>query len=178
MTPCRQKILVKGRKLAFWELDGSGRWECLLECVCGHGRAGFSRCKREGDGCTPVGTFPLEMCFGTGEDPGALLPYRRIGPDSWWSGEREDYNRWAEAAPGSRDMSSSEHLADYPVQYRYAMSIGYNTADPEWGAGSAIFLHCIGANGLATAGCISVPEPAALYLATHCGPGALIQIFD
>lgn len=176
MKNCLQKIIVKGRNLSFWELQPSGSWSCLLECYCGHGKAGFASDKREGDGCTPLGIFALEMAFGSAKAPLSALPYRQMRPDSYWSGEREDYNRWVEAAPGSRDMSRSEHLADYAQQYAAALVIGYNTASPEWGRGSAIFLHCKGPAGWPTAGCISVPAPVARFLMSRCGPGSIIQI--
>lgn len=176
MNKCYSKIIVKGCNLAFWELGKDKLWTCSLECYCGHGRNGFSARKREGDGCTPIGLFLLEMAFGSDAGMETALPYRQIGRDSYWSGEKDDYNSWVEVAPGSRDMSLSEHLADYPVQYRFAMSIGYNTALPEWGKGSAIFLHCKGPSGWPTAGCISVPTPVAKFLVERCSPGSIIQI--
>ena len=173
---CRQKISVKGNKLSFWELESSGRWKCMLECYCGHGRNGFSMSKKEGDGCTPVGIFPLTMAFGFSQLPPGSLPYRSIGPDSYWSGEEEDYNSWVEVPAGTRSMARSEHLADYPVQYKYAGVIGYNTVNPVWGAGSAIFFHCKGPSGWPTAGCISAPEHAVRFILSHCTSGALVQI--
>ncbi len=173
---CSQKISVKGNRLSFWERGGHGRWECVLECYCGHGRNGFSLSKEEGDGCTPLGVFPLIMTFGFSEKALGGLPYRKIGPESYWSGEEVDYNRWVEVPAGTRSMSRSEHLEDYPVQYKYSAVIGYNTSDPEWGAGSAIFFHCKGPAGWPTAGCISAPEDAVRLILSRCTPGALIQI--
>ena len=95
-------------------------------------------------------------------------------------------------------MPSSEHLADYPVHYKYAAAIGYNTAAPVFGAGSAIFLHCFGprkgisrllhlpawlrglfrCSDIATAGCISVPEAVMVRLLRSLRPGAKIKIMN
>ena len=68
----------------------------VFECRCGYGRNGFSSDKREGDGKTPLGSFEIESAFGFETPEKCALPFREIGPDSWWSGEREDYNSWVE----------------------------------------------------------------------------------
>ena len=148
----------------------------VFKCRCGHGRCGFSSDKREGDGKTPVGTFEIESAFGLEAPSKCQLPFRIIGPDSWWSGEREDYNSWVENQGGKRAMPGSEHLADYPVEYRLGFVIGYNTKAPEWGRGSAIFLHCKGAKKWNTAGCVSLPEGRIRQLMERLRPGAAIKI--
>jgi len=178
-----QYIRVKGHCLTLHQQGPEGRWQTILRAYCGYGRNGFSNNKKEGDGCTPIGTFTMEEAFGTVSDiefkaRNKQLDYRKIGPNSYWSGEREDYNRWVEVKPETRSMSASEHLADYPVQYKYAMSIGYNTKSPIYGAGSAIFLHCKGPKGWPTAGCISIKEEKMLELLALLKPGATIEIVE
>lgn len=99
-------------------------------------------------------------------------------------------------SPAAGPMPAGEHLADYPVQYKYAASIGYNTEKPVFGAGSAIFLHCFGPRkglsrllhlpawlrglfrcaDISTAGCISVPESVMLRLLLALRPEAKICI--
>lgn len=166
-----QLIRVKGHRLSFWE-DG----KMIFETYCGYGRNGFTSEKREGDGCTPLGTFTLPLAFGTVRNPGTALEYRQIGPLSYWSGEKEHYNRWVELESDSAPMSASERLADYPTQYRYAMFIGYNAEEPEWGRGSAIFLHCRASDHWSTAGCISIARAKMLRLLRECRPGVKITI--
>lgn len=168
-----QILEVCGSRFRFVEGE-----DTVFECRCGHGRNGFSSDKREGDGKTPVGTFPIEFAFGLEEPPACLLPFRKITPFSYWSGEAEDYNSWVESEPGKRDMSLSEHLADYPVEYRFAFSIGYNTEARKWGLGSAIFLHCKGARKWNTAGCISLPEGRIRTLMARLRPGTVIKIIN
>jgi hypothetical protein len=59
------------------------------------GYNGFSANRREGDGTTPTGTFGLVYGFGSQPNPGMRgFSYRRLQPNSCWSGSRADYNRW------------------------------------------------------------------------------------
>jgi L,D-peptidoglycan transpeptidase YkuD (ErfK/YbiS/YcfS/YnhG family) len=59
------------------------------------GYNGFSANRREGDGTTPAGTFGLVYGFGSQPNPGMRgFSYRRLQPNSCWSGSRADYNRW------------------------------------------------------------------------------------
>ncbi len=109
-----------------------------------------------GNRTTPTGIWRTPgYAFGTGSAPlaGTHLGWRRIGPDSWWSSERDStYNCWVESA----SHIDGEHLADYPVQYEMAMSSGFNAPPNQtvFGRGTAIFIHCFGP-GL-TAGCVSI----------------------
>lgn len=167
----KQLIEVCGHRLRFYEGES-----LIFESYCGFGRGGFTSDKCEGDGCTPVGTFSIESAFGFEEDPKCHLPYRRITPNSYWSGEREDYNSRVEVEPGKRDMKRSERLADYPVEYKLSLVISYNTSTPEWGRGSAIFLHCRNTPKWQTSGCISLPESKIRLLLERLKPGAIIKI--
>lgn len=168
----KQLIEVRGHRLRYIE-DGVQ----IFETYCGFGRGGFAPEgeKREGDLRTPCGKFRIESAFGFEKPALCLLPFRKIGPYSYWSGEREDYNRWVEAEAG-REMPRSERLADYPLQYRLALVISYNTESPEWGLGSAIFLHCRKLPFWQTAGCISIPEGRMKELLARLRPGAVISI--
>ena len=59
------------------------------------GYNGFSASRREGDGTTPAGTFGFVYGFGGRPNPGMRgFSYRRLQPNSCWSGSRADYNRW------------------------------------------------------------------------------------
>lgn len=175
----RQIIEVSGSRLRFVE-----NGHVVFESRCGHGRCGFTSDKREGDGKTPVGTFEIESVFGFEKPEKCLLPFRRIGPNSWWSGERENYNEWVELEMPDRVGHDGkikagiegEKLADYPVEYKLAFVLGYNRKQPEWGRGSAIFLHCKGAKKWNTAGCISLPERRIRTLVESLEPGAVIKI--
>ncbi len=170
-----QIITVVGERLALWERDAQGRWQRALDVPCGVGKNGLGdpETRREGNLQTPLGDYPITMAFGLAPDPGAALPYRQITPKSYWSSASDEtYNTWVES---DREVRG-EHLADYTVQYRYALVIGFNMNPPVVGRGSGIFLHCKPADHWYTAGCVSVEEADMVTLVRRVGPGARILI--
>ena len=171
-----QIVLVVGHELSFWEKGSDGRFSMIQVSYCGYGRNGLEpeAGRVEGDGTTPVGIFPLEQAFGMADNPGTTIRYQKITPDSYWSGEPEDYNTWVETK--TRSMPNSEHLADYPDAYEYAMVIGFNTNPIIVGRGAGIFLQCKREAHWYTAGCVSIPQPAMKQLLRQCRPGAWIVI--
>lgn len=107
---------------------------------------------------TPAGTFSLTEAFGRYRDPGAHLPYRRVGLSDWWVSDVRSgkYNTYQRCSPGDRcgfDQSRSEQLGAIAV-YGYAVVIDYNRAPIVKGDGSAFFLHV--SEGRPTQGCVSV----------------------
>lgn len=127
------------------------------------GQKGVKTDKREGDKGTPSGTYTFGRAFGVADDPGSTLPYRKATADDVWVDDPKSarYNQWASRSMKGADWKSAEHLVKYPVAYKYALSINYNTDPPVPGMGSAIFLHC--STGRPTAGCVSVPEDAMVF---------------
>ncbi len=123
----------------------------------------------EGSMRTPYGAYSLGFAFGT-SNPGTKLPFRQITSKSWWVEDSNDpnYNTWQE---GDHFNKPSEHLADYPVQYKYAVVINYNTARTP-GAGSGFFVHV--SNGSYTAGCVSLPQDQMVRLLNTLVQGAYI----
>lgn len=151
----------------FWEKSGT-TWIRQLSANGHVGSAGVGA-TREGMSKTPYGAYTLGFAFGT-ENPGTSLPFRQITPQSWWveDSKNPNYNSWQE---GAHFNDPSEHLADYPVQYHYAVVINYNTARTPY-AGSGFFLHCD--NGRPTAGCVSIPTAQMRQLMQMLRPGAYI----
>jgi L,D-peptidoglycan transpeptidase YkuD (ErfK/YbiS/YcfS/YnhG family) len=138
------------------------------------GRNGFAPpgAKREGDGRTPSGAFSIPFFFGVPPNPGVRVPYRRIHPYDYWDDDPASarYNEWVDgrrASPGANpepmDVSA----------YDYGAVIGYNTARTP-GLGSAIFLHLN--IGIATAGCVTLPENELLPLLRWLNPARSPQI--
>jgi L,D-peptidoglycan transpeptidase YkuD (ErfK/YbiS/YcfS/YnhG family) len=143
----------------------------------GYGGWAWANRRVQDTGTTPIGTFTLTEAFGLAANPGAKLPYRRVGKTDYWVGDRRDprtYNLWEPAAASGRTWRTgqSERLSSYPVQYEYVVVIDFNRPAPVtvvWnaahreyvtsrpsvvGRGSAIFLHINGRGS--TAGCVSV----------------------
>lgn len=120
----------------------------------------------EGDGSTPAGRFRVRPGFGIAVNPGTRMPYVKIDNLDWWVGDPKSpyYNRRHRCLPGTCpfDERRSEHMIDYPVQYKYGAVIKYNWSPVVPGAGSGIFLHVNGSG--ATAGCVSVSESRMTWL--------------
>lgn len=111
--------------------------------------------KREGDGRTPSGTYPISFFFGVQRNLGFSFSFRHAYTYDFWDDDPSSarYNEWVNARkhyPGVRP----EPLHQVPA-YDYAAVIAYNSARVP-GLGSAIFLHA--GTGTATAGCVSLPQ--------------------
>jgi L,D-peptidoglycan transpeptidase YkuD (ErfK/YbiS/YcfS/YnhG family) len=161
-----------------YEKDDGGLWRPVGGFFAAFvGKNGVVRCKREGDGCTPSGFFRLGHAFGCREKPDTKMPYRAVTPASVWVDDPRSsrYNTWVEDGAG-RDWESTEHLADYPDSYAYAVVVEYNTGDISPGKGSAVFLHC---GTSPTSGCVAVAEDVVLellhWLDPDKSPGILID---
>jgi len=138
------------------------------------GRSGVAAkdAKREGDGKTPSGVFPLRGGFGTAADPGVTVHWMRVTKNDVWvddSGSKL-YNTH-QVLPARGRWKSAEKLNIRA--YTYAQVIGYNEARKP-GLGSAIFLHLD--TGRATAGCVSLPSGPPLKLLRWEKPGAVMVI--
>ncbi|MGA2108533.1 MAG: L,D-transpeptidase family protein [Syntrophorhabdales bacterium] len=136
------------------------------------GRAGFAAPgeKREGDGKTPSGIFPLEEAFGYGERIASAMPYRRIEEGDVWVNDPAslDYNRWAKK--GRTLALSFEEMRRKDGLYRIGVVIGYNRNPVKKGLGSAIFLHPWRGKGTATSGCVAMAEEDLLRILSWLEP--------
>ncbi len=112
------------------------------EFICALGRSGIVTTKREGDGGTPIGTFPLrELRYRPDRvaRPVSMLTMIETLPDDGWCDAPDDaaYNRFVKR-PYS---ASTETLWRGDQLYDIAIMLGYNDAPVKPGAGSAIFFH-------------------------------------
>jgi L,D-peptidoglycan transpeptidase YkuD (ErfK/YbiS/YcfS/YnhG family) len=137
------------------------------------GYNGFSADRREGDGTTPAGTFGFVYGFGSMPDPGMArhgFAWRRLKPNSCWSGQRADYNRWV-----TRPCTHGESLwKNRRVAYRYAAVIDFNYRRPVYKRGSGIFLHQ--QTGGPTAGCVSLNARDLVAVLGWLRPGTRIAM--
>ena len=117
--------------------------------------------KREGDGRSPAGAFPLDTAFGFAPAPDMSwlrMPYAALqtGSDCVDDGASKFYNTVVDRGSVSRvDWNSAEHMRDI-AQYRIGVIVGYNAAPPQPGRGSCIFLHIWGGPASVTAGCTAL----------------------
>jgi L,D-peptidoglycan transpeptidase YkuD (ErfK/YbiS/YcfS/YnhG family) len=151
-------------------------WTLKFETNGFFGKSGVLDDKREGDGATPSGVYSFGDAFGVSDDPGSLTPYTKAERYDVWVDDPNSkrYNTWASDLDPGKDWKSAERITAYPGQYKYAIAINYNTPNPIPGKGSAIFLHCSAERP--TAGCVSVPESAMIYLLSFIDPKTYIYI--
>lgn len=146
--------------------------------ACSLGRAGVRQDKREGDGATPAGSFPLrEVLYRPDRlptPPATGLPLRALAPEDGWCDEPADpsYNRPVRLPyPASHErMWRDDDLYDLVVV------VGYNDQPVVPGRGSAIFLHLARPGYAPTAGCVGLARADLLELLAGLGPGARVVI--
>ena len=141
-------LLVNASGFALW---GARRFRCTI------GRGGISAAKREGDGATPAGSFPLRfLLFRPDREtaPRTSLPIRPLMPSDGWCDAAEDmaYNRLVQLpyGAGAESLWREDHVYDLIVP------LGYNDVEVVPGKGSAIFLHLATPDFAPTAGCVAL----------------------
>ncbi|MGW7331840.1 L,D-transpeptidase family protein [Streptomyces sp. NPDC054840] len=149
-------------QVIWWERR-AGRWHRSGSAPARFGANGLTEgaTRTQGTSTTPTGLFALPYAFGIRRAPaGTDHPYLRVNRDSWWCQDNASthYNRWVEPLPADCAPDEAEHLVTYEKQYAHALVIAFNYDRPARGRGAGIFLHVNGKG--ATAGCVSVPEPA------------------
>jgi len=141
------------------------------------GRGGVRPDKREGDGASPEGGFPLLPGFYRADriaPPPTHLAMTALQPNDAWVDDPADprYNRLVSLPYPAHheEMWRADGLYDLVVP------IGYNTDPPLPGRGSAIFLHVARPDFAATEGCIAVAREILARLLGLLGPGSTITI--
>ncbi|MDX2112675.1 MAG: L,D-transpeptidase family protein [Alphaproteobacteria bacterium] len=135
---------------------------------CAIGKGGFSKHKKEGDGCTPLGEFALRKCWYRHDKVDCVvthLPLSIIREDYGWSDDpsKPDYNK-----PVRLPYSGShEKLWRGDGLYDVFVEIGYNDDPVVAGKGSAIFLHCATEDYQPTEGCVALAKNDLLKLLEH-----------
>jgi L,D-peptidoglycan transpeptidase YkuD (ErfK/YbiS/YcfS/YnhG family) len=155
-------------------LHGYGR-----SMACSIGRSGTIAAadKREGDGATPLGAWPIRAVLLRPDRVtvpiGLALPWRWIQPTDGWSDALGDpaYNRPVRHPHGF----SAERLWREDGLYDVIVILGHNDAPAVAGLGSAIFLHCW-RDGATTEGCVALPKDDLLALLPQIVPGEPLTI--
>lgn len=149
----------------------------IFPCLIGRGGAVTAAAKREGDGATPLGDWPVRTLLLRRDRvsaPVTLLPWRWLCPDDGWSDDVRDpaYNRPVRHPHGF----SAERLWREDGLYDVIVTLGHNDAPVIAGAGSAIFLHCADPNGKPTEGCVALARAGLLALVARLEPATFITI--
>jgi L,D-peptidoglycan transpeptidase YkuD (ErfK/YbiS/YcfS/YnhG family) len=176
MTAC----LAEAKLAAFSDLeyrDGRLRWSGG-SAVAAVGRSGVRVDKREGDGATPAGVYPLLSIYYRPDritpPPLSQLPVNALAPDDGWVDDPGDanYNRLVTLPY----PASAERMWRDDGLYDALVVIGYNMDPVLPGAGSAIFLHIATPDFAPTAGCVAVSRNVLLGVLPLLGPGSQITI--
>jgi L,D-peptidoglycan transpeptidase YkuD (ErfK/YbiS/YcfS/YnhG family) len=126
---------------------------------CALGRCGVKVLKREGDGATPRGRYPLRRVLykpGLVSRPRTALDLRAMRMTDGWCDSPSDrnYNR-------SVDLpypQSAERLWRADAIYDVVVVLGYNDVPRIRGRGSAIFMHIARPGLPPTDGCIALRQ--------------------
>lgn len=152
--------------------------ERQFACALGKGGLCPAEDKREGDGRTPVGVFPLRHLMYRPDRwpvaPETALPVQALTPQDGWCDDPADraYNR-----PVPLPYAASHELLwrDEAV-YDLIIDLGYNDDPPQPGRGSAIFLHIAREGYSPTEGCVALSREDLAWLLRHCGPETVMEI--
>lgn len=161
-------ILVHASGLLTWQ---GGQMHCAL------GRAGVRFNKREGDGATPIGCFPLRRVLYRPDRlpaPAGALPATAIDPDLGWCDDpaHPAYNR-----PVRLPFAGShERLWRDDMLYDLLVVIGHNDDPVVPGFGSAIFLHVARPDFGPTEGCVALAREDLMALLGCCQPGDRLRV--
>jgi L,D-peptidoglycan transpeptidase YkuD (ErfK/YbiS/YcfS/YnhG family) len=146
---------------------------------CALGPAGVvpAWAKREGDGASPAGVWPMRRVFwrpDRGPQPATSLPSEALRPDSGWCDAPDDpaYNR-SVTLPYP---ASAERLWREDGVYDLIVVLGHNDDPPLPGMGSAIFLHIAREGFPPTEGCVAITRGDLEDLLARAAPGDAIAI--
>ncbi len=138
---------------------------------CAVGRGGIRPDKREGDGASPAGVFPIgAVLYRPDRVAGSALPRRAlpIGPRDGWCDDPQhgDYNQPVRLP----HPAGHERLHRPDRLYDILLTTGHNRPDPVPGNGSAIFLHLWRRPRFPTAGCVAFRRADLLWIVARLTP--------
>lgn len=151
-------------------------------CVIGRSGACAADIKKEGDGCTPLGSWPIRAVLfreGRSAPPGGLkLPWRwTLSSDGWSDGPDDPaYNRPVRLP----HAHSAETLQREDMLYDIIVILDHNMSPPVPGLGSAIFFHLWDEEKpgpeRATEGCVAISRDAMMKVLPMLEPGMEMRI--
>jgi L,D-peptidoglycan transpeptidase YkuD (ErfK/YbiS/YcfS/YnhG family) len=154
-----------------WALWDGERLRCAL------GRGGVRIDKREGDGATPVGNWPMRRLLYRPDRlaaPPTRLAANPIAAQDGWCDDPDDdaYNRPVRLPyrAGAEILWRDDGLYDLIVP------LGYNDDPVVAGAGSAIFLHVAQPDYAPTEGCVALAQADLLRVLAGAAAGSRIVV--
>ncbi len=154
-----------------WAVWGEERFSCSI------GRSGVTLAKKEGDGATPEGVFPLRLIYYRCDRMPFFkthLPQKIITPLSGWSDDPKDpqYNQYIRLPHAFH----YEELWREEAIYDVIVALGYNDDPPISGKGSAIFMHVARPSYEPTQGCIALRKEHLLHVLKQARRGCAAHV--
>ena len=138
-----------------------------VPCALGRGGIIGADDKQEGDGKSPIGSWPIRRIFyrpDKEEVPISKYPVSAISPEMGWCDEPTDaaYNQLVRYPW----RASAEQLWREDDIYNLIMVIGHNDDPVQPDKGSAIFVHVARKDYAPTEGCVAIAHDALRKLVT------------
>lgn len=148
-------------------------------CVLGKGGVVSAEQKREGDGASPIGVWPLRRVLYRADrisKPETALAVAALEPDDGWCDAADDpnYNRLVKHPY----PTSAEKLWRDDHAYDVIVILGHNDDPVVLGAGSAIFWHLAQPDWRGTEGCVAVSLETMLAALKAAQVGDSLTILD
>lgn len=153
--------------------DGESRFPCAI----GKGGMVAADQKREGDGASPIGRWPLRTVYYRPDRIARVetrLPIIALTETDGWCDAPDDpaYNRRITRpyAASHEVLWREDHVYDLIVE------LGHNDSPPVPGLGSAIFIHVARPDYAPTEGCIALALPDLQTVLKLAGPETVLEI--
>lgn len=148
-----------------------------VRCALGRGGVKPATEKREGDGASPAGVWPMRRVLWRADRlarPVTALPLAAVAETDGWCDASTDpaYNRPVRLPY----PASAERLWLAEAVYDVIVVLGHNDAPPVPGLGSAIFLHVAKPDYAPTAGCVALALEDLLQVLALAEPGDAVEI--
>jgi L,D-peptidoglycan transpeptidase YkuD (ErfK/YbiS/YcfS/YnhG family) len=148
-----------------------------VRCALGPAGVKLAADKREGDGASPAGVWPIRRVLfrpDKGAPPATALPAAPIERDDGWSDDPADpdYNRPIKLP----HTGSFERLWRDDGIYDLVVVLGHNDDPPRPPMGSVIFLHLARPGYPPTQGCVAVAREDLEALLAAARPGDAVEI--
>jgi L,D-peptidoglycan transpeptidase YkuD (ErfK/YbiS/YcfS/YnhG family) len=148
-----------------------------VRCALGRGGVVDAELKREGDGATPLGIWPMRQVFFRPDRivaPQTQLPALALTPEMGWCDDPHNalYNRLVKLP----FPAGHEKLWREDQVYDLVVALGYNDDPVVPGRGSAIFLHIARPDYSPTEGCVACAQADLLDLLKAAGPDDALRV--
>jgi L,D-peptidoglycan transpeptidase YkuD (ErfK/YbiS/YcfS/YnhG family) len=155
-------------------LDIDGR---RVRCALGPAGVVPAAAKREGDGASPAGVWPIREIWyrpDRGPPPACEIRVHAMTADDGWCDDPADpaYNTHVKLPYAA----SAERLWRDDGVYDIVVVLGHNDDPPVAGMGSAIFLHICRPGFPPTEGCVAIERPELEALLDKARPGDAVEI--